>query len=179
MRWTVHGERRLYESEWVNLCLADVELPDGDRFEHHLIRAPLPAVGTVIFDPDRGVLLLWRHRFITDTWGWEVPAGRVEPNEDFAAAAAREALEETGWQPGELRPLTAYHPSNGLSDQTFHLFLARGAVEVGPPADVHEAERVAWMSVAEVVGLLRDGAVSDGLSLTALCWCLAFGYLAA
>jgi hypothetical protein len=26
MRWTVHAERSLYESEWISLRLADVEL---------------------------------------------------------------------------------------------------------------------------------------------------------
>src|SRR3989442_683368 len=75
VRWTVHGERSLYESEWLRLVLVDVEIPDGDRFEHHVIRFPNHAAGTVVRDPDRGVLLLWRHRFITDTWGWEIPAG--------------------------------------------------------------------------------------------------------
>ena len=81
MRWTIHGERSLYDSEWVKLHLADVELPDGKRFEHHLIRAPMPATGVVVRDGTRGVLLLWRHRFITDTWGWEIPAGMVEQGE--------------------------------------------------------------------------------------------------
>ena len=74
MRWTVHGERSLYESEWVSLRLVDVELPDGERFEHHVVRLPVAAASCVIEDPERGFLLLWRHRFITDTWGWEVPA---------------------------------------------------------------------------------------------------------
>jgi 8-oxo-dGTP pyrophosphatase MutT (NUDIX family) len=179
MRWTVHGERSLYDSEWVGLHLADVELPDGERFEHHLIRAPMPAAGVVVMDGARGVLMLWRHRFITDTWGWEIPAGKVEPGESISEAAAREVLEETGWRPGPLEPLTAYHPTNGLSDQTFHLFMAAGATEVGPPTDPHEAERIAWVPVAELVDALRAGAVRDGLSLTALCWCLAFGLLSA
>jgi hypothetical protein len=74
MRWTVHGERTLYASEWVGLGLVDVEVPGGARFEHHVVRLPREAVGTVVHDPQRGVLLLWRHRFITDSWGWEVPA---------------------------------------------------------------------------------------------------------
>src|ERR1700731_3745759 len=146
MRWTVHGERSLYESDWVSLWLADVELPDGERFEHHLIRVPGAAAGVVVVDPEKGVLLLWRHRFITDTWGWEVPAGRVEAGESPVEAAAREVLEgpgwrageaaaggvpeETGWPPGPLEPLGPYPPSNGLSDQTFHLFLAGEATEV-------------------------------------------------
>jgi 8-oxo-dGTP pyrophosphatase MutT (NUDIX family) len=177
VRWTIHGERSLYDSEWVRLHLADVELPGGERFEHHLIRAPMPAAGVVVRDSTRGVLLLWRHRFITDTWGWEIPAGKVEPGESIESAATREVLEETGWQPGPLENLVAYHPSNGLSDQTFHLFLANGATEVGPPVDVHEAERIAWLPVPRLSEALRAGEVRDGLSLTALCWCLAFGLL--
>jgi len=70
MRWTVHGERTLYDNEWLRLTLVDVEIPDGERFEHHVVRVPNQAAGTVVHDADRGVLLLWRHRFITDTWGW-------------------------------------------------------------------------------------------------------------
>jgi 8-oxo-dGTP pyrophosphatase MutT (NUDIX family) len=174
VRWTVHGERSLYESSWVNLRLVDVELPEGERFEHHVIRAPQPAVGTVITDRRRGVLLLWRHRFITDTWGWEIPAGRVDEGEALEAAAAREALEETGWRPGPLESLFSYHPTNGLSDQTFHLFLARGAEAIGPPVDAHEAERVEWLPTAELGAVMQAGQVLDGMSLTALSWCLAF-----
>ena len=66
----MHGERVIYDSEWVRLALTDVELPSGKRFEHHVVRMPYLAAGTVVDDPDRGVLLLWRHRFTTDTWGW-------------------------------------------------------------------------------------------------------------
>src|SRR3982751_1004083 len=105
MRWTVHGSRSIYTSDWVGLDLVDVEAPVGARFEHHVVRMPADAAGTVVHDPDRGVLLLWRHRFITDTWGGEIPAGRLDPGEDAAEAAAREVLEETGWRPGPLTPL--------------------------------------------------------------------------
>ena len=75
MEWQVHGEEFIYQSDWVNLSLVDVERPDGSRVPHHVIRAAGPAAGTVV---DRGdaVLLIHRHRFTTDTWGWEVPAGR-------------------------------------------------------------------------------------------------------
>ncbi len=175
MRWTVHGEDVVYESAWLSLRLADVELPDQRRIAHHVVRLPAPAAGVVVADPDQGVLLLWRHRFITDSWGWEVPAGRIEAGETVEAGAAREVLEETGWRPGPLEPLTRCHPSNGLTDQTFHLLLARGAVHVGSPSDWHESERVAWLPVAEVRHELAAGRVTDGLSVTALCWCLAFG----
>src|SRR5207302_83432 len=127
MRWTVHGERPIYESDWVTLALADVELPNGERVEHHLIRIPEKAAAAVVHDPERGILMLWRHRFITDSWGWEIPAGRLEPGETPEQAAARETLEETGWAPGPLRPVGGYHPAPGLVEQTFHVFATDGA----------------------------------------------------
>jgi 8-oxo-dGTP pyrophosphatase MutT (NUDIX family) len=174
MRWTVHGERGLYESEWMQLRLADIELPDGVRFEHHVVRFPRAASGTVVHDPDRGLLLLWRHRFITDTWGWEIPAGGIDAGETPEEGAARETLEETGWRPGPLELLTRYHPSNGATDQAFNLFVADGATHVGEPHDAFEAERVEWVPVDKVRRLVEEGQVQDGLSLTALLWFLAF-----
>lgn len=172
MRWIVHGERTLYDSEWMRLALTDIEIPGGARFEHHVMRAPADASGVVVHDPDRGVLLLWRHRFTTDTWGWEIPAGRIDAGETPEQAGARETLEETGWRPGPLSWLTTYHPNNGQSDLRFNLFLAAGATHVGEPADPAESERVEWLSVDQLRAELEAHRVMDGLSLTALLWAL-------
>ena len=177
MRWTVHGERALYESEWVSLALVDVEIPGGERFEHHVIRTPCDAAGTIVFDPARGVLLLWRHRFITDTWGWEIPAGRVDPGETAIDAAAREAYEETGWRAGPLTHLVRFQPSNGISDQVFEIFVAQGATHVGDPTDASESERIEWVPIATLRDEMQAGHMADGLSLTALSYALAFGHL--
>jgi len=174
MRWTIHSERSVYDSEWVRLVLADVELPDGFRFDHHVVRFPHAAAGVVMRDPERGLLLMWRHRFITDTWGWEIPAGRIEPGETPEQAAEREAVEESGWRPGRLRPLGAYAPSNGTTDQIFHLFVADGATHVGDPVDAYESERIEWVPTDRARQLIAGGEVRDGLSLTALLWVLAF-----
>jgi 8-oxo-dGTP pyrophosphatase MutT (NUDIX family) len=173
VRWTIHGERSIYDSDWMRLVLVDVEIPGVDRFDHHVVRYPRPASGTVVHDPDRGVLLLWRHRFITDTWGWEIPAGRIEAGETPEQAAERETLEETGWRAGPLTPIGSYAPSNGSSDQIFHVFAADGATHVGEPTDVSESERIAWVPVDEVRRLIADGGITDGLSLTSLLWALA------
>ena len=174
MKWTVHGRRTLFESEWVNLSLEDVELAEGRRLEHHVIRMPRQSVAVVVRDDADRVLLLWRHRFITDTWGWEIPAGGVDDDETPRQAAERETIEETGWRPGPLRLLTAYSPSNGATDQVFNLFVADGATYIGPPTDVFESERIEWVPLDKARRLIAEGRVQDGLSLTALLWFFAF-----
>jgi 8-oxo-dGTP pyrophosphatase MutT (NUDIX family) len=173
MRWIVHGEREIYRSDWVRLCLTDVEIPGGERFDHHVVRVPRHASGVVIHDSARGVLMLWRHRFITDSWGWEVPAGMIEAGETPAEAARREAIEEAGWEPAEMRPLCSYHPANGTSDQVFHAFATDGARYVGDPTDTGESERIEWVPVNELRGIIARGEMPDGLTLTAvLAWLL-------
>jgi 8-oxo-dGTP pyrophosphatase MutT (NUDIX family) len=173
MEWTVHGERRVYDNEWMRVALVDVELPSGARFEHHVLRMPAQASGVVVDVADRGVLLLWRHRFITDTWGWELPAGRVDAGETPIEAGARETLEETGWQPGALAPMFSYFPHNGTSDMIFNLFVATSATHVGDPADPDESERVEWVPWDTVRTEIAAGRIRDGMSLTGLLYRLA------
>jgi 8-oxo-dGTP pyrophosphatase MutT (NUDIX family) len=171
VRWTVHGERPVYSSEWVTVTLADVELPDGRRFPHHVVRMPGAGVAVVV-RREHEVLMLWRHRIVTDTWGWEVPAGAVDAGEPPERAAERETLEETGWRPRGLRLLGTYAPMGGRCDQRTHVFAADAADHVGEPEDVHEAERIEWVPVERLPGLLRSGEISEGYTITALAWAL-------
>ena len=60
--WWHRGEQAIYESDWVNLHLADVVMPDGTHVDHHVVRTPRPATGTIVTG-GRGVLLIHRHRF--------------------------------------------------------------------------------------------------------------------
>src|SRR6188472_907601 len=57
---------------------------EGGLVEQALVRVPRVALGVVLDEQER-VLLRWRHRFVADTFGWELPAGDVEPDEDAAA----------------------------------------------------------------------------------------------
>jgi hypothetical protein len=89
MRWHVHDRRQVYGSEWVDVWIDDVELPGGRRIAHHVLTFPRQSVIAVVVDGRERVLLIWRHRHITDAWGWEVLAGWADPGEDLAATAAQ------------------------------------------------------------------------------------------
>jgi len=166
MRWTVHSEKQLYEDHWLDIRVADVELPDGRHLEHRLIHTP-PGAGCVI-TMNGSVLLIWRHRFITGSWGWEIPIGKVDPGENPAAAAARETEEETGWRPGPLRPLLRVEPTPGLSNSVHHIYGADTASRIGAPVDGFESESIAWLPLSDVPTMVSRGEISSGTTLAAL-----------
>jgi len=170
--WLNRGERILYDSAWVQLAIADVMMPDGTQVDHHVVRMPREAAGTVIVRDGR-VLLMYRHRFITDTWGWEIPAGAVDAGETLEQGAIREALEESGWEPQTLTKLCHFYPANGVLDQTFHIFMSLDALHRGDPTDINESTRIEWFTPSGVRELLKTGEITDGLSFGAVAYALA------
>jgi 8-oxo-dGTP pyrophosphatase MutT (NUDIX family) len=166
-RWRNLGEKPIVETPWFELKLAEVELPGGQRLPHYLFRLP-PVVLTASLDDQDRVLLLWRHRFIPDSWGWELPSGIADPAEDLPAAAAREALKESGWEPRELRPLLRLEPSGGLTDSVNHIYWTTQARYRGDPVAHFEAERIAWIPLREVPGLVAAGQIKAAATVAAL-----------
>lgn len=107
---------------------------------------------------------------------WEVPAGLVEPDEDPAAAAARELGEELGFVAGvsEMRPLGPWmYPVPGMIAERNLYF----SVEVDPGArttpteDGSALERdaaICAIPLSEALDHCRSGAIRDAKTELAL-----------
>ena len=172
--WQVLRRETIYDSPWVRLHRDDVRLPDGSLIDgHHVVDFPRPAVCVVPIGDDGRILLIEHYRFITDTTGWEVPAGRIDEGEQLESAAARELREETGYAAERLEYLGAYHPCNGSTNLTFHVYFGYGLRQVGELTDTNEVLRAAWFSADEVWAMVAANQARDGLTLTALLWYFA------
>jgi 8-oxo-dGTP pyrophosphatase MutT (NUDIX family) len=172
--WQVLKRTTIYDSPWVRLHRDDVRLPDGSMIDgHHVVDFPRPAVCVVPIGDDGRILMIEHYRFITDTIGWEVPAGRIDEDEHLEAAAARELREETGYVADRLEYVGVYHPCNGSTNLTFHVYFGYGMRQVGERTDTNEAMRVAWFSADEVWAMIAANEARDGLTLTALLWYFA------
>jgi 8-oxo-dGTP pyrophosphatase MutT (NUDIX family) len=166
-RWRTFGEREIYESPHTWLSQVDVELPGGERFWHDVIRLHRAAVMVLVDEADR-VLLLWRHRFVSDRWGWELPGGLVDEDEEPAEAARRELEEATGYHAGRVEQLIAIQPRAGTVKGEDFAFVGRDPERVGEPTAVSEVVRTEWVPLASVPGMIAAGDIWDAGSLVAL-----------
>jgi ADP-ribose pyrophosphatase len=166
--WKTFGTRTIYDNRWVRLDLVEVQAPNGERWEHHVVHLDRVAIAMLL--NERGeVLMLHRYRFAIDKWGYELLGGIVEDGEEPAATAKREALEESGWRPlGDPTHLASFEPMPGMMTAQTDVFMWQGAEHVGDPTDTEEAGRLEWVPLSRLRTLLEDGQLLGGGTIIAV-----------
>ena len=171
--WRTFGEQTIYDNRWVRLGLVDVEAPNGERWDYHVVHLARIAIALMVNDADE-VLMLWRYRFATEQWGYELLGGLVDEGEESAATAAREAAEESGWAPvGRAEKLISFEPLPGNVTAPMDVYLWREFEQVGEPTDTEETGRVEWVPLARVTELAARGELLGAGTLVALLYFLA------
>ena len=129
MTWHVRDSRYLFESLWYKLRQDDITLPNGDDITYTLIDHPGYVMVVPLLDDGRVMMeRIYRHT-VLDTL-LECPAGGRD-GDSPERAAHRELEEETGYRARELTLLGQFYGSTGISNEEFHLFLARGLTDDG------------------------------------------------
>jgi 8-oxo-dGTP diphosphatase len=112
--------------------------------------SPAPTVDVVILVAGDRVVLVRRRN---PPHGWALPGGFVDHGEPLAAAAAREAREETGLTVELAEQFHAY--SDPRRDPRRHtistVFLGRAAGEPRGGDDAAEARTFAWTALPDLV----------------------------
>ncbi|HTL91050.1 MAG TPA: NUDIX hydrolase [Steroidobacteraceae bacterium] len=145
----------------ITLTTDEVQLPNGHLASLEVVHHPGGAA-TVAIDCEDRVCLLKQSRYVADGWLWELPAGKLEPNEPPLITAQRELVEEAGVSAREWLSLGSYLSSPGIFTEVLHLFLATG-VEPATAAHEHaEVIEVHWVPFAEACGWAESGEIRDG-----------------
>ena len=160
---------RLYDSPWCGLRRDHVRLDDGSVREHHVFEVE-EAVVVVPLLADGRIVMLWQYRHPLGHSHWELPAGRMQPDERPEEAAARELAEETGYRPGRLERVQGFFPINGISPHHAHVFLAHDCVvtETGTAHEATERMSVHVLEAELVREKLLAGEIEDGFALVGL-----------
>jgi ADP-ribose pyrophosphatase len=106
-----------------------------------------------------------QYRHAAGQYLYEVPAGKVDGDEERLAAAKRELIEETGFRAKKWTKLTRYFASPGFLGEWMQVFLAEGLTpgEAHPEAD--EKLELYLVKLSEVLRLIDAGEIRDGKTL--------------
>ncbi len=151
----------------VKLYIDTVQLPDGGTGEREVIRHP-GAVAMVALTDTQDVLLVRQFRSAAQLQMLEIPAGTLEPDEEPAAAAARELQEEIGYKPGKLERLGGEFTAPGYTSEFIHIFLATGLEAAPLPSDADEFIEVITMPFDDALKKVETGELQDGKTIIGL-----------
>ncbi len=172
------SSRRAYSGRVISLDVDTVRFPDGQVGELEMVRHPgASAIVPFLSDPageDPQLLLLRQYRYAAEQVLWEVPAGRLDPDESPLACAHRELLEETGCRAARMEHLFTMYTTPGFTDEKIHLFMAVGltAGEANREADEFiELERV---PLSKALAMVEEGVIRDAKTALAILYAAGF-----
>jgi ADP-ribose pyrophosphatase len=170
LAWELLGSAVDYSCPGFDVRRDDVRLPDGTETDYHYVDEP-PAVVVLPFvagdDPGEELVVIEEWRQAVGRVSRGLPAGTTEPDDDdLAAAARRELVEETGYEAGSVEPLLSSEPINGVANAVHHYFVARDCTPTGEQdLDFNESIRVTTTPYDDLLAGALDGDVRDGRTL--------------
>jgi len=162
--WKTLSTRSIYSNKWISLREDLVELPDKRTTIYGVVTCG-HCVGILPFvDPDT-VLLIRQYRYVARRVTWEMPTGGVHAGESLEQAAQRELAEEIGYRASRLVPVSTYHTSKSVVDETAHLFLGEEMTKVQVARDETEFIEVRPFPFRLVLEMVLSGEIVDGMTI--------------
>lgn len=140
---------------------------DGSTRERHVVVHGGSVVVLPVLDDGR-VVLIHNNRFAIGRKLWELCAGTLEKGEAPALAAARELVEETGYEASSIEPLCGFYTCPGFCTEFLHCFVATGLKHVGQSLDETEEIEVRPWDAADAVRMIHEGEIVDAKTIAAL-----------
>lgn len=170
--------KRVYTGRVLNLDIDTVRFPDGSVGELEIIRhSGASAVVPFLSDPagvDPQLLLIRQYRYAAGGYMYEIPAGRLDPDELPEACAHRELREETGCTAERMQRLFTMFTTPGFTDERIHVFMATGLTQGALHREADEFLDVETVPLTRALSMVEGGEIQDGK--TALALLFAAGY---
>ena len=172
------ASHRIYTGKTISVDVDQVRFPDGSTGELEMVRHPgASAIVPFLSDPagdDPQLLLIRQYRYAADRYLYEIPAGKLDPNESPDACAARELHEETGCTAQRIEHVYTMYTTPGFTDEQIHIFMATGLTRGQPATEADEFLEVETMSMSRALAMIQQGEIQDAKTALGILYVAGF-----
>lgn len=161
----------IYKGKIIEVVIDEVQLPNGKMGKRELVFHP-GAVAMIPITKDDKILLVKQFRKPLEKIILEIPAGKIEPDEQnqLLEAAKRELEEETGFRPAKIACVQSMYLSPGFANEELHVFYAEGLekIENPRPQDDDEVLELYELTLEEAKEKIVNGQICDAKTVFAI-----------
>lgn len=172
------SSRRVYEGKVINVDRDTVRFPNGSTGELEMVRHPgASAVVPFLSDPrgdDPQILLIRQYRYAANDFIYEIPAGKLDGDEDPLLCARRELQEETGCTAAHIEHLYTFFTTPGFTDERIHAFMATGLSRGDVKHEKDEFMSVETVTLSHALELIRTGELKDAKTALSILYVAGF-----
>ena len=161
-------ERRVnYQGRIVEMCTDVIALPNGKTVEWDMVHHK-GAAAILPVDEDGKLILVRQFRNGPQKEILEIPAGGLNPGEDFLTCAARELEEEIGYRAEEIHPLIELYTTVAFCDEKIGIYYTEKMVPTVQHLDEDEFVTIERYPLQKVVDMIMDGTIQDSKTMAAV-----------
>ncbi|MCT4618690.1 MAG: NUDIX hydrolase [Marinisporobacter sp.] len=158
---------QVFEGKMINLRVDTVLLPGEKRATREIVEHP-GAVAVVPITKDNKIIMVKQFRKPVERILLEIPAGKIDKNEEPLTCAKRELKEETGYESRDIKFLFSFYTSAGFSNEIIHLYVAKDLISGEACPDEDEYIEIEYMKINELVKMIYDGKIKDSKTIMAI-----------
>jgi 8-oxo-dGTP pyrophosphatase MutT (NUDIX family) len=156
--------KMIFDGRVIKVSVDTVDLPNGVRLPLEIVRHPGGAAAVAI-DAENRVCMLRQYRHAAGGYIYELPAGKLEPDEPPEITVKRELAEEAAMSATHWESLGAYFSSPGVFTEVIHLYLATGLTPAAANPEADEVLQVEWWPLPLALERARSGELADGKTI--------------
>lgn len=161
------SSKEVFNGRLLHVYFDEVSLPDGSTSTREWIKHPGASAVLPVFE-NGDVMLVRQFRYPMSQIFYEVPAGKIDPDEEAGSTARRELKEEAGLTCSHFQYIGQFYPGIGYSDELIHLYTAWDIESFDQQVDEDEFLLKERIPFREAVDMVHSGEISDGKSMVTL-----------
>ncbi len=157
----------IYKGQILNLRKDKVKVKGGGYSYREIVEHDGGSVAVPITD-DNKVILVKQFRKAMEKDVIELPAGKIESDEEPLETVVRELKEETGYTANNIKLICEFNPSVGYTKETLYIFLATGLSAGDMSLDDDEALEIMEVDFNLAIEMILEGKITDGKTIAGI-----------